>query len=1465
MFKNLKDQSFRIILSIAISMLLICICFYNYNYKLTQNFLEVNEEEAIKMSHFNSKVLETYLKNTAKVLEFIEDSYFSNISVITDDIKESALQKSDLLKYKIKIYTQEETKKILQETSESPSKREFYLYMPENIVNVFEVFLPMKNGNEVIGALARYIDEEEVNSILENGKNGNKFSTSIVDKNGDILFGEHFFTGDNLYKFFEQNNVKNVKTIEKEDLLYVYFEKDEEGYYLFLNQEQRGYYIVDIMPLECLKIYVYDQRKLLLETLVSVFLISFLQIIFLFYVIIKQKKIILETHILKNHELDTLINSVPGGVLKIAFDENLDILFANEGFYELTGYTKEEYIEKFDNKHINNICEQHKKQVLDKIKSIIKNKDKIEIEYRINKKNGGRAYLTLNGEYLEDIEGKPVYQCIVIDTTDYKKILNDLEVEKEQYKIIYQISDDVIFEYDILNDSIEISDKYDNIFDIDISKKDFIRTVVTQNIIYKDDIDKFMENIKQIKTKKIFEPNEIRVKNRFGKYNWVLYQGVIIKNEEGNVHKVIGKISNIDKFKTEIEDLKEKSNKDPLTKMYNKMAIENIVNQNIQQDIKKDIQSAIFIIDIDNFKTVNDTFGHIFGDAVLKEISNNIIKECTENEIPARIGGDEFVLFIKNIPSLDYLKNIAENICKIFRKTYKIQSIDYKISASIGISMYPNDGDQYKELLEKADIAVYHAKSEGKDRYKIYDENMSHISLLKIQKRENEEEAERTMKRKSVYENVLIEVSEMFLQVKDIKATINLILSILCKSYNISRACVLEISDTEKKASLTYEWCEEGIEPLGDKNIDFDEKEYLRAYNGQAFLYYDNKEELKQNNHILNYVYEIDRIKGYFACYFMEQDKIRGILSFETYKEEDRLLNEEAETIFFIARLIGYQILKYKTEQKFKTENQINEAIIDSQNLYTYIIDAKTFEILYINQRMKNEAPNMENGKLCYEGKGYDCECHYCPIKGDVDGMDNSNAKYFCEIADRWIGATYTKIKWVDDRDAYIVCAKDISEYVEQVNYTDGLTGLSSLVKFKIQAKKLLKSFEDDFQNYAIVYVDIDKFKYLNDTYGYDRGDEVLKFFAKLLSSRIKEGELLCRANDDRFLLALKYDTKEALIQRIDKFVEKMTEVRKKYFKEINFSIIGGVYLIQKGDNELNSIIDKANLARMLIKGSHKDAYNIYTEDMNQVVVKEKYIEQRMEQAIKNDEFLVYLQPKFKLNRKEVCGAEALVRWQQKDGQMIYPNDFIPIFEKNGFIVNLDLYLYEKVFIKMKEWIEKGIKIVPISLNVSRAQVNNDNFIDDVLRLIDKYNIPIDFIEFEITENIFSKDVDNLNDFIKKLRKNNFKISIDDFGSAYSSLNLLKDLNVDILKLDKGFLYSKDISDDTKKDEIIIEYIIKMAKELDLQVICEGIETNEQILFLQEVGCEIGQGYVFAKPMPIEDFEKIYLKKQDDE
>lgn len=294
-----------------------------------------------------------------------------------------------------------------------------------------------------------------------------------------------------------------------------------------------------------------------------------------------------------------------------------------------------------------------------------------------------------------------------------------------------------------------------------------------------------------------------------------------------------------------------------------------------------------------------------------------------------------------------------------------------------------------------------------------------------------------------------------------------------------------------------------------------------------------------------------------------------------------------------------------------------------------------------------------------------------------------------------------------------------------------------------------------------------------------------------------------------------------------------------------------GLYDAYERDEELQTMLNLATLTMERIEETSNNVVSMYDDDIRDKVAKEAEVSARMHTALENGEFVPYFQPQYNHRTGMMIGAETLCRWIDENGNMISPGVFIPIFEKNGFIKRLDKYMWEAVFKQVLEWQEGGYDPVPISVNVSRLSVMEDDFADTIKELAEKYPVRREFIHFEITESAYTRQQAKLIQMVNKIRHLGFKIAMDDFGSGYSSLNTLKNVPIDILKLDMGFLSN----DNEFKGETIIKNVATMASELKLEMISEGVETKEQADFLTQVGCEVIQGYYYAKPMPLAQFE----------
>lgn len=441
----------------------------------------------------------------------------------------------------------------------------------------------------------------------------------------------------------------------------------------------------------------------------------------------------------------------------------------------------------------------------------------------------------------------------------------------------------------------------------------------------------------------------------------------------------------------------------------------------------------------------------------------------------------------------------------------------------------------------------------------------------------------------------------------------------------------------------------------------------------------------------------------------------------------------------------------------------------------------------------------------------------------------------------------------------YIAYAqKDKAAALRRLAYTDKLTGVSNLEKFEIDVRKVLK--ENPGKEYALVYLDIEKFKFINESFGHTTGNRILLYFAKFFERQLNSGEAFARINGDKFVALLVYREKFSFLERLNLFFFRFSDILSHLLGKFRIIIVAGVYQLETYQSDVNieSAIDRANLARKTVKGSHHNAVAFYDGKIHERICREKEVESLMENALLDEEFVVYLQPKYDLAVRRLHGAEALVRWRRDGKKLILPNDFIPIFERNGFIIELDFYILEKVFQLQKKWRDLGKKVHPIAVNISRLHVSNQFFVKRIKRLIKKYQIEPKNIEIEMTESAFVENEISYLEVISQLREMGFVLSMDDFGTGYSSLNLLREVPFDVLKLDKSFLASGGI---TPREKVLISNIVKMANELHIKVVSEGVETEEQASFLQEVNCDMAQGYLFSKPVPVADFEALALNE----
>ena len=417
--------------------------------------------------------------------------------------------------------------------------------------------------------------------------------------------------------------------------------------------------------------------------------------------------------------------------------------------------------------------------------------------------------------------------------------------------------------------------------------------------------------------------------------------------------------------------------------------------------------------------------------------------------------------------------------------------------------------------------------------------------------------------------------------------------------------------------------------------------------------------------------------------------------------------------------------------------------------------------------------------------------------------------------------------------------------------YTDLVTGGDNWLHFVKKGTSLLKRKAPNRQWYAMIHLKMRKYRSFCTCFGVREGEELIEKFYCALKKQMHRKEIIAHRENAEFGLLMLHTSKEQLIARVNKMEEALNEV----LPGMKFYFGVGVYQIEAGEQDVEQLYNNALTACDMLGEEAENKIAFFDVEMNKQRLWERMVEDDMDRALVNKEFKVYLQPKISTNEEKLAGAEALVRWIHPTQGFIAPDRFIPIFEQNGFILKLDDYMLEEIAAQQARWIAQGRKIVPISVNVSRAHFTREDLAEHIADIVDKYQVPHDMIELELTESAFFDDKRVLLNTVKKLREAGFIVSMDDFGAGYSSLNSLKELHIDVLKIDGDFFRGTEVGE---RGMLIVSEVIELAKKLNMKIVAEGIESREQVDFLAAQECDLIQGFFFAKPMPIDEFVEKY-------
>lgn len=423
---------------------------------------------------------------------------------------------------------------------------------------------------------------------------------------------------------------------------------------------------------------------------------------------------------------------------------------------------------------------------------------------------------------------------------------------------------------------------------------------------------------------------------------------------------------------------------------------------------------------------------------------------------------------------------------------------------------------------------------------------------------------------------------------------------------------------------------------------------------------------------------------------------------------------------------------------------------------------------------------------------------------------------------------------------------------MEKSIYIDRMTGVDNTDGFMRYGGMLAATGR--LAGFDAVYMNIKNFKYVNKIFGSRQGDMMLRKFSRTMSDFVGNDGKFARLGGDNFVLLIRKERSPELMEFSKGISFEMGEGPSKQNYDLKLRM--GVYEAGEGDT-MSDIMNKSSIAYNAAKHDERKDVVVFSPVLLEAALHKKEISTLFPKALENGEFVVYYQPKVRLSDNKLCGCEALCRWI-RNGKIVPPMDFIPILENEGTICQLDFYVFDAVCVDIRRWIDMGIEPVRVSVNFSKRHLHNKMLADQILGIIRKYDIDSKYVEVELTEMTSAEDLTAMSVFVDRMKENGVGTSIDDFGTGYSSLNLLKDLDVDVIKLDKSFFtnINNEAGTEASTDRIVVKNIVNMVNELNMEAISEGVETHAQADFLRETHCSMAQGFLFDRPLPKDEFEK---------
>lgn len=714
-----------------------------------------------------------------------------------------------------------------------------------------------------------------------------------------------------------------------------------------------------------------------------------------------------------------VLDRMPGAVLQCLYDPHLTMEAVNQGFLDLFGFTREELNQQFGTGFLQMIHPEDRADVRKKLQTELEHREGFSLSYRVACKDAGYRWVLGSGRRAVGEDGSVHLDCVMLDNTQTKDTREELRLSLERQKIIMDQSTDIIFEWDMVSDTLDCSPNWTKKFGYLPMRSRVTERMPISLHIHPDDMERMVELMDKARAGEPYFTTELRIMDSAGVYFWCRIRVTDQYDEAGKPIKAVGMVTDIDQDKKMIEDLRRRAERDAMTGLYNREAMTYHVKQHLEANPGE--CCALFMVDVDNFKQINDTKGHLFGDAVLSDLAAGMKKLTRSSDVIGRIGGDEFALFLKHI-SQQSAEAKAAQILQMFQTQFQFEKQAFAVSCSIGISMYPDDGEDFLSLYHSADQALYQAKKRGKNQFAMFDRDHA-VSVEETSYTSLGAAIDSDIHAPGVSGDLVNYVFRVLYDSTDVDHAIRMILEIVGKRFDVSRVYIFENTQDGAYCNNTYEWCNEGIHP---------EKENLQHV---CYAELDHFDKLFEDNSIF-YCRDIRALapsqaafleqQGIYStlqCAIRAEKEFWGFVGFDECTGMRIWTKEEVGTLSLVAQLVSTFLQKKRaTDRDRQLVGQL-KTILDVQDAYIYVIDRISYELLYINHKTAQLDGGAKLGMTCYHAFfGNIAPCDNCPLQ---DGLTNEiyNPKY-----NIWTRVNIVAMNW-NDRDAFLLSCYDITAY----------------------------------------------------------------------------------------------------------------------------------------------------------------------------------------------------------------------------------------------------------------------------------------------------------------------------------------------------------------------------------------------------------------------------------------------------